>query len=274
MPELPEVETVKRGLEKQILNKEIKDVFISGKKLRFPYPEKLKEKITNKKIDSLDRRSKYLLLNLTNNQILVIHLGMSGKVLYKERLAKNFEKHDHLAVTFTDNSQIIFNDARRFGLVALVDKKELETHQLFKDLGIEPLDKKFNGKYLSEVFKNKKQPVKQALMDARNLVGVGNIYASESLFESGINPKIEAGKVKLVKLNALAENIKTVLQKAIRSGGSTLRDYVRSDGDVGYFQHQFKVYGREKQPCVKCKTGIKRIVQQGRSSFYCPTCQK
>lgn len=274
MPELPEVETVKRGLEKQIQGKRIKNVIVGDKKLRVEYPKDIARIIQNQKISSLDRRSKYLLINLESENILVIHLGMSGKILFKDPQLKKFGKHDHFIVNFTDDSQIIFNDPRRFGLVTLIEKKKMNEHKLFKDLGLEPLTKGFNGKYLKEIFANKAQPIKLAIMDATNLVGVGNIYASEALFRTKIDPKKGAGKIKLDKLEELSENIKIVLSEAIKSGGSTLRDYVRSDGDVGYFQHSFKVYGREKEPCVSCRTSIKRIVQQGRSTFFCPQCQK
>jgi formamidopyrimidine-DNA glycosylase len=274
MPELPEVETVKNGLAKQIYGKTIKDVFVGSKKLRVPFPPKLSETLVDNKIIGLARRSKYILVELSNKKTLVIHLGMSGRILYKEGPYKKPEKHDHFILKFTDGSQIIFNDPRRFGLVTLIENKELNSHPLFKDLGAEPLEKGFDGKYLKKVFNKKSQPVKQALMDSHNLVGVGNIYASEALFRTKINPVTPAGKISPAKLKELSENIKIVLKAAIRSGGSTLRDYVRSDGDVGYFQHSFKVYGREKEPCVSCGSYIKRIVQQGRSTFFCPKCQK
>ena len=274
MPELPEVETVKRGLEKQIIGKTIKNVVTSDKKLRFPYPKNLESSLEGQKIESLERRSKYILINLKNKKILVMHLGMSGKILFKDKNYKKFDKHDHFIVKFTDGFQLVFNDPRRFGLIDVVDVKEIKTHKLFKDLGAEPLTENFNGKYLKNVLNKKSVAIKQAIMDSHNLVGVGNIYASESLFRTSINPKTAANKINLNKLEELSKNIKIVLKEAIKSGGSTLRDYVRSDGDVGYFQHNFRVYGRENQPCFNCKNAIKKIVQQGRSTYFCPKCQK
>ncbi len=274
MPELPEVETIKRGLEKQIVGKKIGSILTSDKKLRENYPKTISVELKNRIISSINRRSKYLLLNLDNKKILVIHLGMSGKILFKKQDNEKPDKHDHFIVNFTDNTRIVYNDPRRFGLITLVEEEKLNKHKLFKNLGIEPLSKGFNGTYLKDIFKDKSKAIKLSVMDANNLVGVGNIYASEALFRSGINPGRASGKITTNKLNELAENIKIVLKEAIRSGGSTLRDYVRSDGDVGHFQHSFKVYGREKEPCVSCGSSIKRIVQQGRSTYFCPKCQK
>lgn len=276
MPELPEVETIKRGLEVQIAGRKIKDVFTSNKKLRIDYPENLQESLIGHKIKSVKRRSKYLLIYLDNSKILTIHLGMSGKISFQDsnEVAEPIKKHDHFILTFDDDFKMIFNDARRFGLVTVISEDEIEIHKLFKDLGAEPFSEEFSGKYLKEKFKGKTVPIKQALMDAKNLVGVGNIYASEALFRARITPFKKAGEVKIKELNLLAENVQQVLSEAIESGGSTLRDYVRSDGDIGYFQHKFNVYGRENQPCLICNTKVKRIVQQGRSSFYCPACQK
>jgi formamidopyrimidine-DNA glycosylase len=272
MPELPEVETVKRGLEMQIKGRVVNKLYLGKKRLRFPFPDNLEISLKGKKILGIDRRSKYLLVNV-GKEYLVIHLGMSGRILFEEGNYK-LQKHDHFILYFNDKTLLVFNDARRFGLIDLVSKNELENHKLFVHLGAEPLTKEFNGKYLQQKLTNKNIAIKQAIMDAKNLVGVGNIYASESLFRSYINPKTPAKEIGLKKLEDLSKNIKSVLNEAIISGGSTLRDYVRSDGDIGYFQHSFKVYGRENEPCINCGTSIKRIVQQGRSSFYCPVCQK
>jgi formamidopyrimidine-DNA glycosylase len=274
MPELPEVETIKRGLEKQILGKTVKNVLTSDKKLRFPYPKNLAISLAGQKIENLARRSKYILINLQNKKILVIHLGMSGRILFKDKNYKKLDKHDHFILKFTDGTQLVFNDPRRFGLVDVVDKKEIESHKLFKDLGIEPLTTNFNGKHLKKLFNNKSIAIKQAIMDSHNLVGVGNIYASESLFRTKINPRVPASKIDIKKLEDLSKNIQIVLKEAIKAGGSTLKDYVGSDGDGGYFQHSFKVYGRENQPCFNCKNAIKKITQQGRSTYFCPKCQK
>jgi len=273
MPELPEVETVKSGLEKQILGKTIKAIWFSDKNMRMPFTRELKTIPLKQQISGLARRSKYILIQLKGH-LIVIHLGMSGSIRFGEKEHKKIEAHDHFVMEFTDGLKMIFNDPRRFGLVVVIKNGELKSHKLFKNLGIEPLTKEFNGKYLKGIFKNKKIAIKQAVMDASNLVGVGNIYAAESLFKSSINPQKSANEISESKLEELSKNIKIVLKEAIRSGGSTLRDYVRSDGDIGYFQHQFKVYGREKQPCFVCGTEIKKITQSGRSTYYCPKCQK
>jgi len=274
MPELPEVETVKRGLEPEIKNKTISGIILRREKIRIPIPADLSEKFSGRKIHSVNRRSKYLLIDAGIEDYLVIHLGMSGKLLYNANSDGEFEKHDHVIINFTDDSRLVFNDARRFGLVTTVHKSEIESHKLFNHLGPEPLTDDFDASYLKAKLANKQVPIKQAIMDSANLVGVGNIYAAESLFRSNINPKRKAGEISLKRLEILCTNIKQVLLEAIESGGSTLRDYVRSDGDVGYFQHNFNVYGRENEPCVICSTNIKRITQQGRSTFYCPSCQK
>jgi formamidopyrimidine-DNA glycosylase len=278
MPELPEVETVRSGLDATINAKTIKNAIIRCKKLRYDIPQGLDKKLAGVTINKIDRRAKYLLIYLsnkleTNSQVLIIHLGMSGKILYKNKLPKEFEKHDHFILEFTDKSAMVFNDARRFGLIDYCPEAGLADNKHLKILGPEPLHKNFNGKYLQSFFAGKKKPIKTIIMDQNCVVGVGNIYAAESLFISNINPLQPCSEISLKKLNEFAKNIKIVLTAAIKSGGSTLRDYVRSSGDAGYFQHQFKVYGRENQPCYVCKTSIKRIVQTGRSTFYCPKCQ-
>jgi len=274
MPELPEVETVRRGLEPNIKGKKINDIILRRKDIRIPIPEDLSESFSGNIIKSVGRRSKYLLLDAGLEDYLIIHLGMSGKLLYHAEENTDYLKHDHVIINFEDKSSIVFNDARRFGLVTTANIAELGEHKLFKHLGPEPLTGDFTAEYLKNKFKKKNVAIKQAIMDSKNLVGVGNIYAAESLFRSKINPITPANKVSFPKLKLLTENIKQVLEAAIESGGSTLRDYVRSDGDVGYFQHNFNVYGKENEPCLICATNIKRIVQQGRSTFYCPKCQK
>jgi formamidopyrimidine-DNA glycosylase len=272
MPELPEVETVKNGLEKQILNKYIAEIFLGQKKLRVDFPVDINT-IKKSKIIRLWRRSKYLIIDLSCKKSLIIHLGMSGKILYKENFSKEFQKHDHFSLVFSDNSQIIFNDPRRFGLVDLTKTAILNNHKLIKNLGPEPLSNELTSDYLKKTFYKKQKPIKLAIMDANNLVGVGNIYASEALFLAKISPKTRAGDISQKRLELLSNSIKSVLISAIESGGSTLRDYVRSDGDIGYFQHSFKVYGRENAPCFVCNSLIKRITQQGRSTYYCSNCQ-
>jgi len=273
VPELPEVETVRAGLEKTIKGKTIKGVFTSGKKMREMPSKSDLQKLKNTVIKNIERRSKYLLIRLSNSNILIIHLGMRGKVIFKDNNYKP-QKHDHLILDLSGGLKMVFNDARRFGLYLIIGEEYLSGNKLFKDLGPEPLIDDFNGKYLKNIFKNKTVNIKQAVMDAKNVVGVGNIYAAESLFRSKINPETASNKLSLAKLSEFAKHIKQVLQEAIESGGSTLRDYVRSDGGMGYFQNKHYVYGRENLPCFICGTKIKRIKQQGRSTFYCPKCQK
>jgi formamidopyrimidine-DNA glycosylase len=200
-------------------------------------------------------------------------LGMSGKLLYLEKLPKDLAKHDHFITQFSDNSCLIYNDPRRFGLVDLVDENKINQHQMIKNLGPEPLTDNFNSKYLQEKLKGKKINIKTAMMDNAIVVGVGNIYINESLFESKISPLKAAGSLNLKQLEILVKNIKNILARAIKLGGSTLRDYVQLNGDMGGFQFDFKVYGREGKSCLICSSKIKRIKQNGRSTFHCGTCQ-
>jgi len=277
MPELPEVETVCRGMDKALRGRTIAEVHTHREGLRAPFPAKLAEKLAGKQIIHCRRRAKYIVAELDNGQNLVIHLGMSGQIflmapghIYKQR------KHDHLIMKFDDGSQLAFNDARRFGIVLLLDKSELETHPSFRDLGPEPLERSFTGKKLAQLLAGKKTDMKAALMDQRVVAGLGNIYVSEALFLAGISPKRKAGTIKGGEADALVSAVKKVLNAAIKAGGSTLKDYRQADGELGYFQHRFAVYDREGKPCPGCtcdvkKTrGITRIVQGGRSSFYCP----
>ena len=274
MPELPEVETVVRGLADNIAGERINDVYLSGKNLRFMYDDDFADKLNGRIIKSLQRRAKYILMQLDDEDYLLAHLGMSGKILVMDEADYEQKKHDHVVLFFESGKLAVFNDPRRFGCMLYIAKTELAEHMLIKNLGPEPLTPEFNAQYLKEKFKGKSQDIKVAIMDQNTVVGVGNIYASESLFASGINPRTSAGKVSLKRLESLVDNIKDVLKSAIESGGSTLRDYVRSSGDVGYFQHKFKVYGREGEDCFVCGTKIKKITQTGRSTFYCPNCQK
>ncbi len=258
MPELPEVETVVRELQRSLIGKSFTQIITLRDKIREPIPDL--SQFEGKKIDSVTRRAKYIVIN----DKLVIHLGMSGKVIIDKPQER--KKHDHVVFELSSGEEMVFNDARRFGLVAL------NTPKFFSHLGPEPFAKEFNEKYLKTQLANRKIPVKVAIMDQELVVGVGNIYAAEALFRTGINPKTPASKVKNLPL--LITNIRAVLSEAIESGGSTLRDYVRSSGDLGYFQHSHAVYGRDKKPCIKCKTNIEKITQGGRSTFYCPKCQK
>jgi formamidopyrimidine-DNA glycosylase len=273
MPELPEVETVRRGLAAELEGKKILSVELRRADLRTPFPSHFAERLAGRRIERFDRRAKYLIAHLEGGLALIIHLGMSGRMLlHREKPA--LTKHDHVLFTLSGGWWLVFNDARRFGLMDLAEEQALPQHKLFAGLGAEPLTKAFDGAFLKEQLSGKKAPIKPTLMDQRLVVGVGNIYASEALFKVHVHPKRPAGKVSAKECEALAVAVKEVLESAIRSGGSTLRDYVRSSGDIGYFQHSFQVYGREEAPCFTCGTSIKRIVQQGRSTFFCPHCQK
>lgn len=275
MPELPEVETVCRGLKPVLKGQVIARADLHRGDLRKPFPKNLKTVLKGAKVGAITRRAKYILLHLDSGFIVILHLGMSGRLLIE---GKDYtpKKHDHLVLHTKKGAQIVFNDARRFGVVDLARADALEQHPSFVHLGPEPLSNHFSGPALAEKLAGKKAAVKVAIMDQRVVVGVGNIYASEALFLSGISPKTPAGRVRGDKAEALAAAIKTVLKKAIAAGGSTLRDHRQANGELGYFQHHFAVYDREGQACPGCtcdivKTGgIRRIVQGGRSSFYCP----
>lgn len=278
MPELPEVETVMRGLAKAISGGVIEKVDQRRKDLRVPFPPGLKKKIEGRRITHFGRRAKYILFYLDDGQMMVWHLGMSGRVLITQSHIP--EKHDHLILHMKDGTHIAFNDARRFGMVYLMKASDMEVHKAFAGLGPEPLGNDFSGPVLAQRLAGKKVAIKQALLDQRIVAGVGNIYACEALFEAGISPIRAAGTIKGDRAEKLAASIRDVLSRAIAAGGSTLKDYRQADGELGYFQHSFKVYDHEGGQCGQCGCsgakagGIKRIVQGGRSTFYCPTHQK
>ncbi len=275
MPELPEVETVCRGLEPVLKGNMVMRVDQHRGDLRKPFPKNLETVLTGATVTGVSRRAKYILIALDNDFVLILHLGMSGRVLIKDR---NYlpQKHDHVVLHMKDGTQIVLNDARRFGMLDLVRSDVLEQHAFFSHLGPEPLSNRFSGPILAAALKGKKTSIKIAIMDQRVVVGVGNIYASEALFLAGIDPQTSVGRVQGEKAEKLAAAIKTVLKKAIQAGGSTLRDHRQANGESGYFQHHFAVYGREGQACPGCECdigktkGIRKIVQGGRSSYYCP----
>src|SRR5476649_2489057 len=290
MPELPEVETVRLGLSPVLEGQVLTDVQMRRGDLRIPFPKDFVARTKGRKVKKLWRRAKYLLADLDSGETLVIHLGMSGRMsVYshgKQRRLGGYVydpppdgagsgKHDHVVFETNAPARIIFNDHRRFGLMTLVRTEHLEADKLFKDIGIEPLSEKFNTAYLAKVLDGKKTPIKSALLDQRLIAGLGNIYVCEALFRSGISPKRLAGSLKKDQVAPLAKAIKSVLKDAIAAGGSTLRDHAQATGDPGNFQHRFLVYGREGLPCktAKCPGTVKRIVQSGRSTFYCPKCQ-
>lgn len=274
MPELPEVETVCRGLAKAISRKKIKNVTVRRRKLRIPVPKDFENRLTGRKILEIRRRAKYIIMDLNGGISVLWHLGMSGSMTIAKKTATP-EKHDH--VIFQAGKQTVtFNDPRRFGLVTVDRTTDLPHNRLFKHLGPEPLEKKFNGKYLYQKCASKKLAVKLAIMDQKLVVGVGNIYASEALYKAGIDPCRRSCDLTPPEISRLVTAIKSVLKKAIAAGGSSLRDYVQTDGALGYFQHQWAVYDKKGKACPGCdcaiaKTGgIAKIVQGGRATFYCP----
>jgi formamidopyrimidine-DNA glycosylase len=289
MPELPEVETVRLGLAPALLGHSLTRVNVKRADLRKAFPENFATRLTGRRVVAVTRRAKYLLIGLDNNTTLVMHLGMSGRITihHGEARAKpgrfhnkapddgsGSGKHDHVVFETDADARIVFNDHRRFGLMTLVDTDTLEQDKLFRDVGIEPLSAKFNTAALAKMLDGKKTPIKSALLDQRLIAGLGNIYVCEALFRSRISPKRLAGAIGKDRLAPLAAAIKKVLKDAIAAGGSTLRDHAQATGDPGNFQHQFLVYGREGKPCkLGCPGTVKRIVQSGRSTFYCPKCQ-
>jgi formamidopyrimidine-DNA glycosylase len=273
MPELPEVEVIRQGLEKHLPGQLVVAVKTSHKKLRLPQPLKqLKQYIVDARVSSVDRRAKYLLIRMHNGATMVIHLGMSGRLgLFPP--AAPLMKHDHLRWLLGDSNELRFNDSRRFGSVQVLAPGESLEDRL-PGIGPEPLGPDFTAAYLKKKARGKKQPIKNFLMDGRVVVGIGNIYASETLFRAGIKPRIPAGRVGIKRWQRVVDAAQAVLQNAIASGGTTINDFVNESGKTGYFQLQLKVYGRQGQPCHSCKTAISRTVMAGRSTFYCPACQK
>jgi formamidopyrimidine-DNA glycosylase len=276
MPELPEVETVRMGLVPALEGQKFVHVEARRGDLRVPFPKDFAKRLTGRRVERLWRRAKYLLADLDNGETLVIHLGMSGRMAVHKGPHSNLGKHDHVVMDTDAPARIVFTDHRRFGLMTLIDTATIDDDKLFKGLGVEPLSEAFNAAYLADALAGKKTPIKSALLDQRVIAGLGNIYVCEALFRAKISPKRLAAKVQKPSMAPLTHAIKTVLTAAIKAGGSTLRDYKKADGELGYFQHHFAVYGREGEPCPKkgCGGTIKRIVQSGRSTFYCPACQK
>lgn len=276
MPELPEVETVKCGLAPALEGRRLVRVEQRRANLRRPFPENFVSRLEGRRVERLARRAKYILGYLDDRAVLLIHLGMSGRMTIEDNRPEELEKHDHLVLTTEEGTVVRFNDARRFGLVDLIEEDEIETHPLLADIGPEPLGNTFNGPALAAALKGKNTPIKSAILDQKVVAGVGNIYACEALHRSNISPKRKATTVQGGRADKLAGAIRDVLNAAIAAGGSTLRDHVQPTGELGYFQHSFQVYGREGEICPTdgCGRKIHRIVQAGRSTFYCPTCQR
>lgn len=279
MPELPEVETVCRGLALKMEGRVLAKVEQRRPNLRIPFPERMVERLTGRRVVTIRRRAKYILIHLDDGQVLIVHLGMSGRMTIGRDLGPPLP-HDHVMFTTDDGSEVRFNDARRFGLMALTGEDELDRHPLLASLGPEPLGNGFDAGTLSDALRSKITPIKAALLDQTVVAGLGNIYVCEALFWSGISPRRIAATVAGRRAERLVPAIREVLTRAIEAGGSTLRDYVQSSGELGYFQHQFAVYDREGQACPGCTCdvgrtgGVQRIVQANRSTFYCPRRQR
>lgn len=274
MPELPEVETVCRGLAGVLEGRRFVSVELRRKDLRIPFPKGLAAAVTGRRVEKIYRRAKYVMMHLDNDQVLIAHLGMAGRMtIIKD--AGPPGPHDHVIFTTDDGTVVRFNDPRRFGLMTLAPAKDLDGHKLFRHLGPDAMGEDFTPAALSAALKGRKTTIKVALLDQRIVVGVGNIYACESLFRAGISPKRKAGTVVGKRAEALVPVIKQVLAEAIAAGGSSLRDHVQPSGELGYFQNAWKVYGREGETCgcgsnrAPADHKVKRIVQGGRSTFFC-----
>lgn len=283
MPELPEVETVRRGLSPVMEGVVIARADVNRPNLRWPFPERMAERLSGQRVERLRRRSKYVLADLSSGETLLIHLGMSGRMLISGDPLGQFvhehpatEKHDHVVFHMENGARITFNDPRRFGAMDLLNTATAEDHKLLAMLGPEPLSNDFHEAILVAALKGRNTPVKSALLDQHIVAGLGNIYVCETLFRAGISPARKAGRIAAPRVAAMVPIIREVLGEAIEAGGSSLRDFRQADGELGYFQHSFDVYGREGEPCRTdgCEASIARIVQSGRSSFYCPQCQR
>jgi formamidopyrimidine-DNA glycosylase len=296
MPELPEVETVRRGLQPVLEGARILKVEARRPDLRFPFPDGFVETLTGRRVTALGRRAKYLTMHLDGGSVLICHLGMSGSfrvetigtsstpgVFHHER--SKLVAHDHVVFTVKNGAahrtRIVFNDPRRFGFMLLADERSLDSHPMLVGLGIEPTGNALSGTLVCDLFRGRTAPLKAALLDQRLIAGIGNIYACEALWRAKLSPRRAAGSIAgkpgktTPRAERLAEAVREVIAEAIEAGGSSLRDHIQTDGSLGYFQHRFKVYDREGEPCPRRDGGIiTRIVQSGRSSFYCPVCQR
>src|SRR4030081_3571959 len=279
MPELPEVETVRRGLVPRLVGRRIVRLVQRRRDLRVPLPARFAQPVEGRRVLGIDRRAKYLLLRLDDGHTLIAHLGMSGRMTLHDAASAAehpFERHEHVVMETDEGWQVRFNDARRFGLMLLVADEAIAQHKLFKGLGPEPLDDAFDGAALAGRLKGRRTPIKAALLDQKTLVGVGNIYACEALFLAGISPRRSAHTVQGERADRLVAAIKQVLLRSIDDGGSTLRDHVQPGGELGYFQTRFNVYDRFGIVCptTGCGQTGKALGQSGRSTFYCAHCQR
>ncbi len=283
MPELPEVETVMRGLQPSMEGEVIAQAQVNRPDLRWPFPERMAERLTGARVVALRRRSKYILADLDRGETLLVHLGMSGRMTVSGDPLGQFvhdhpqaEKHDHVVFNMESGARVTFNDPRRFGAMDLIETAGLAEHKLLKVLGPEPLGNDFHEDHLIAAFKGKNSPVKSALLDQGIIAGLGNIYVCEALFRAQILPTRKAGQLSARRVASLVPITRQVLEDAIKAGGSSLKDFRQANGELGYFQHSFDVYGREGGPCRRqgCGGTIARITQSGRSSFYCGKCQR
>lgn len=282
MPELPEVETVRRGLLPVMEGARIARAEVNRPDLRWPFPDRMADRLTGRTVTALRRRSKYILADLDSGETLLVHLGMSGRMLISGAQLGSFhhdhpapQKHDHVVLHLRSGARITFNDARRFGAMDLMPTDRSDQHLLLRDLGPEPFGNDFNEPYLAGRLKGRKTPIKAALLDQRIVAGLGNIYVAETLFRARISPLRLAGELAEAQVHSLVPVIREVLAEAIEAGGSSLRDFRQANGELGYFSKHFQVYDREGDPCETpgCTGTITRSVQSGRSSFWCPTCQ-
>ncbi len=275
MPELPEVETIRRGLAARMEGRRLVRVEARRPDLRIPLPADLAHRLEGRRVETVGRRAKYLLLRMEDGTTLIAHLGMSGRmVILPPGDRAPLDAHDHVILETEDGDEVRFNDVRRFGLMTLAAAGELDAHPLLASLGPEPLGNDFNGPALAAALAGKRTPIKAALLDQHVVAGVGNIYACEALHRAGISPRRLARTVQGGRAERLAGAVRAVLGAAIDAGGSSLRDYVQASGELGYFQHAWAVYGREGEPCPDCGRAVRRLAQSGRSTFYCAACQR
>jgi len=274
---------VRRGLLPTLENVQISKASVNRPDLRWPFPDRMAERLTGQTITALRRRSKYILADLSSSETLIIHLGMSGRMTISGDPLGQFHhdhpapaKHDHVVLDMANGARVTFNDARRFGAMDLAPTETVEQHWLLANLGPEPLGNAFDETYFADRLKGRNLPMKSALLDQKIVCGLGNIYVCEALFRAKVSPKRKAAQVSAVRAKALVPIIRQVLSEAIDAGGSSLKDYRQADGNLGYFQHNFDVYDREGLPCKTpdCSALIARISQSGRSTFYCPSCQR
>ena len=276
MPELPEVETVCRGLAHVMDGRRLVRLDLHRPDLRFPFPHGLRERVEGRRIEAVARRAKYILIRLEDGGTMIGHLGMSGRMMIGRDTNEPLGRHDHVVFAVEDGVTIRFNDPRRFGFLDFAEADALSAHPMLATLGPEPLSDAFTGAVLAQRLAGRKTSIKAALLDQKTVAGIGNIYASEALYWAGISPRRSAEHVAGARAERLVDAIKTVLTRAIAAGGSSLRDFVQTSGELGYFQHEWAVYGRDGEPCPACDCGktIEKFVQNARATFYCPRRQR